>query len=106
VQNTARRLPFRDPAAQLRALYMDLLRNQSHFDEFRHLLALYHPADVNGEKESSRANEVRERLNDRIRAWLGADIDDLTPSQVLQWRAVVVEERFSGTRDAFRFGAP
>ncbi len=106
MQNVARKLPFRDPAAQLRALYMDLLRNQTHFEEFRHLLALYHPTDVEGDVENTRANEVRERLNERIRTWLRADIDDLTPQQVLQWRAVVVEERFSGTRDAFRFRAP
>ncbi len=74
---------------------MVLLRNQDHFDEFKHLLALYHPGGVSeGGQETSAAREVRRRLNDRIERWLGMEIEELGPGQVLQWRAIVVEERF------------
>lgn len=83
-----------DPHAQLRALYMSLLTRQEHFDEFKQLLALY---DVSGstDDEPAEASEVRARLNARIRAWIGGRFDGLSVVQVLQWRAIVVEERFN-----------
>jgi hypothetical protein len=84
-----------DPHAQLRALYLSLLTHQEHFDEFKQLLALY---DVTPEAmacEPEGACAVRDRLNDRIRAWVGDDFDGLSAAQVLQWRAIVVEERFN-----------
>lgn len=106
MNNSAKSLPCRDPNAELRALYMDLLRNQSHFDEFHHLLALYQPSDVTpAGSETDRAREVRRRLNDRIREWLAMDIEGLTACQVLQWRAIVVEDCFGSNRPAVRSGA-
>lgn len=105
MNNIAKRIPRRDPNTELRALYMDLLRNQSHFDEFHHLLALYHPTDVSETgSETDRALEVRCRLNDRIREWLAMDIEGLTSCQVLQWRAIVVEDRFGTNRPTVRKG--
>lgn len=99
--SAAARQTFRDPNVQLRALYMDLLRNQSHFDEFKHLLALYHPKGVDEQgRETPSASEIRHRLNERIRNWLAMEIEGLTPEQVLQWRAIVVEERFGTGRPA------
>ena len=38
---------------------------------------------------------MRDRLNQRIRAWVGADFDGLSARQTLQWRAIIVEERFN-----------
>lgn len=74
---------------------MTLLRSQERFDEFKHLLALYHPEGVDAlGDESPTAAEVRRRLNDRIEAWLGMEIEPLGPAQVLQWRAIVVEGRY------------
>ena len=80
---------------QLRALYQALLFNQDCFDEFKRLLVLYdfHAPDV--DDEPSHAVAVRERLNERIRSWVGGSFESLTPSQVLQWRAIIVEERFA-----------
>jgi hypothetical protein len=102
---SAEKLTFRDPNVQLRALYMDLLRNQSHFDEFKHLLALYHPDGVSVDgTETASAREVRERLNDRIQCWLATPIDTLSPAQVLQWRTIVVEERFGSAHTQTRSG--
>lgn len=88
----AKKLPCRDPRAQLRALYAHLLRHQEHFEEFKHLLALYR---LDAKPESSASIAVRGRLNERIRAWLHMDTDDLTPEQVLQWRGIVVEDQFA-----------
>jgi hypothetical protein len=84
-----------DPHAQLRALYQALLSNQECFDEFKRLLALYDldPRDV--EEEPAEAFEVRSRLNERIRTWIDGQFDGLSATQVLQWRAIVVEERFN-----------
>ena len=41
------------------------------------------------------ATLVRARLNSRISEWLGDPFDALTAEQLLQWRAIVVEERFN-----------
>jgi hypothetical protein len=84
-----------DPHAQLRALYQALLSNQECFDEFKRLLALYDldPRDV--EEEPAEAFEVRAKLNERIRTWIDGQFDGLSATQVLQWRAIVVEERFN-----------
>ena len=82
-----------DPHAQLRALYRSLLEKQEHFDEFKRLLALY---DVNGESEEpAEAAALRARLNERIREWVSGPFDGLSAAQALQWRAIVVEERFN-----------
>lgn len=84
-----------DPHAQLRALYLSLLQHQEHFDEFKQLLALYSVAPEQGDDEPEEAAEIRARLNGRIRAWVGGFFDGLSAVQVLQWRAIVVEERFN-----------
>ena len=82
-----------DPHAQLRALYQTLLSHQDRFDEFKHLLSLY--SVEAGDEESSEAREVRERLNERVREWVGGVFEGLSVIQMLQWRAIVVEERFN-----------
>jgi hypothetical protein len=85
-----------DPHAQLRALYQALLSNQECFDEFKRLLQLYDfvPAAADDE-ETAEALAVRERLNRRIRSWIGGEFDGLSTRQTLQWRAIIVEERFN-----------
>jgi hypothetical protein len=84
-----------DPHAQLRALYLSLLTHQEHFDEFKQLLALYEVTPEVMTSEPDGASEVRDRLNERIRAWIGGPFEGLSAAQVLQWRAIVVEERLN-----------
>jgi hypothetical protein len=84
----------RDPHSQLRALYRALLERQSNFDEFKQLLALY-PVTQDGTDESEEAHLIRQRLNGRISDWLGGSFEGLNVIQLLQWRAIVVEERFN-----------
>jgi hypothetical protein len=91
--NTTR--TYVDPHAQLRALYLSLLTHQEHFDEFKQLLALYDVEPEVMDEEPADAGLVRSRLNERIRAWVGGPFDGLSVAQVLQWRAIVVEERFN-----------
>ncbi len=83
-----------DPHAQLRALYQALLSNQESFDEFKRLLQLYDFDPRQVEEEPAEAAAVRQRLNERIRGWVG-DFDGLSARQTLQWRAIIVEERFN-----------
>jgi len=88
--------PPTDPHAQLRALYMSLLEDQAHFDEFKHLLALYCVSpDWQGSEEPEEAAAVRAQLNERIRAWIGGRFEGLSATQVLLWRTIVVEERLN-----------
>lgn len=84
-----------DGHAQLRSLYLSLVTNQDHFDEFKQLLALYDLAPEGVEREPQDATHVRTLLNERIRCWVGGNFDGLSSAQVLQWRAIVVEERFN-----------
>jgi len=84
-----------DPHAQLRRLYLTLLQEQNHFDEFKQLLALY-PTEVE-DVESDDAREVRARLNLRITTWLDGGFDGLSATQVALWRSIVVEERINVT---------
>jgi hypothetical protein len=86
-------VPPRDHRSQIRALYRSLLERQSNFDEFKALLALYPPTLAPNGQESAEATLVRARLNSRISEWLGDPFDALTAEQLLQWRAIVVEER-------------
>ena len=86
-----------DPHAQLRALYRSLLTKQEYFDEFKRLLALYQVNSDELDAEPEEAALVRARLNDRIREWVGGSFDGLSAAQTLQWRAIVVEERFNVT---------
>lgn len=87
--------PSIDPHAQLRALYISLLDNHAHFEEFKRLLALYDvkPDQLDEEPEDARA--VRELLNTKISGWLRGDFDGLSAVQTLQWRVILVEERFN-----------
>jgi hypothetical protein len=84
-----------DPHAQLRALYQALLSSQECFDEFKRLLQLYDFDPREMEREPAEAAEIRVKLNDRIRAWVGGSFDGLSATQTLQWRAIIVEERFN-----------
>jgi hypothetical protein len=82
------------PHAQLRALYLSLLQHQEHFDEFKQRLALYKVApEASSEPED--AAKVRDELNQVIQTWVGGVFEGLSAAQVLQWRAIVVEERFN-----------
>ena len=84
-----------DPHAQLRSLYMALLSRQENFDEFKQLLALYPTLrSDDAAKESTDASGIRSRLNDRIREWVGP-FDGLSAAQMLQWRTIVVDERYN-----------
>jgi hypothetical protein len=87
---------------QLRALYQALLFNQDCFDEFKRLLVLYELDPECAEDEPADASAVRERLNERIRGWVGGRFDALTATQVLQWRAIIVEERFNAAASPWR----
>ena len=84
-----------DPHAQIRALYLSLLTHQERFDEFKQLLALYDVLPERHDREPDDAAQVRDLLNARIRAWVGGRFDGLSAAQVLQWRAIVVEERLN-----------
>lgn len=84
-----------DPHVQLRALYASLLTHQEHFDEFKQLLAMYDVSPELSDSEPADAASVRDRLNDKIRSWVGGPFDGLSAAQVLQWRAIVVEERLN-----------
>jgi hypothetical protein len=86
--------PVNDPHTQLRRLYTSLLEEQSRFDEFKQLLALY---PVGEEDESDQAGQVRARLNGRINEWLCGRFDGLSAAQVVLWRSIVVEERINLT---------
>lgn len=84
-----------DPHSQLRALYQALLSSQDYFDEFKRMLQLYNVDPRELDDEPSEAAVIREKLNDRIRSWVGAQFAGLSATQMLQWRAIVVEERFN-----------
>lgn len=84
-----------DPHSQLRALYRSLLERQSNFDEFKQLLSLYPVQEADAADETVEAAQIREHLNSRISSWVGGSFDGLDVVQLLQWRAIVVEERFN-----------
>jgi hypothetical protein len=85
----------RDPHDQLRALYRSLLERQSNFDEFKQLLSLYPESVSDNTTESEEAAYIRARLNFRISEWIDGRFDGLSVDQVLQWRNIVVEERYN-----------
>jgi hypothetical protein len=85
----------RDPHDQIRALYRSLLERQSNFDEFKQLLSLYPPSVSDTAPEPEEAAHIRARLNFRISEWVDGNFDGLSVIQVLQWRNIVVEERFN-----------
>lgn len=81
--------------AQLRTLYLSLLGDPARYSEFKQLLALY-PLAVESEgdgDEPDDASSARLRLNETVRVWVGERFEGFSASQVLQWRAIVVEER-------------
>jgi hypothetical protein len=84
----------RDPHQQLRRLYISLLEDQNHFDEFKQLLALYEIGE-DASEESPEAIDIRNKLNARIREWIGPDFDGLSAAQTVLWRNIVVEERIN-----------
>ncbi len=83
-----------DAHSQLRALYRSLLDDEGNYHEFKQLLALY-PSEPAAASEDGEAALLRERLNDKIREWVGGTFDGLSVMQVLLWRSIVVEERFN-----------
>jgi hypothetical protein len=84
-----------DPHSQLRALYQALLSSQEYFDEFKRMLQLYSVDPLRVDDEPTEAAAIRQKLNHRIRSWVGAQFGGLSATQMLQWRAIVVEERFN-----------
>jgi hypothetical protein len=84
-----------DPHAQLRALYIALLEHQEYFDEFKHLLSCYPLPQEQLDEEPAESARVRSVLNGKIRSWLACPFNDLSVSQVLQWRAILVDERLN-----------
>ena len=84
-----------DPHSQLRALYQALLSSQEYFDEFKRMLQLYTVDPHQVDDEPTEAAAIRQKLNDRIRAWVGNQFVGLSATQMLQWRVIVVEERFN-----------
>ena len=84
-----------DPHSQLRALYQALLSSQDYFDEFKRMLQLYSVDPQHIDEEPMEAAAIRQRLNDRIRSWVGNQFVGLSATQMLQWRVIVVEERFN-----------
>jgi hypothetical protein len=84
-----------DPHAQLRALYCALLEHQEYFDEFKHLLSQYPIPHEPMDDEPSESARVRTILNAKIRSWVSGPFSDLSVAQVLQWRAIVVDERLN-----------
>jgi hypothetical protein len=84
-----------DPHAQVRALYGALLEREDRFHEFKRALALYDLKSDEVENEPADAAALRQRLNERIRTWLPVPFDGISPVQMLQWRAIIVEERFN-----------
>jgi hypothetical protein len=84
-----------DPHTQVRALYRALLENEERFHQFKRTLALYDVHAEEIEQEPPTAMALRERLNDQIRSWVHVPFDGISAVQMLQWRAIVVEERFN-----------
>ena len=87
--------PRIDPHAQVRALYTALLENEERYHEFKRQLALYDVKVDQIEEEPATAAALRERLNQRIKTWLSVPFDGISAQQMLQWRAILVEERFN-----------
>ena len=84
-----------DPHTQVRALYRALLESEERFHQFKRALALYDVRADEIEQEPPAAAALRERLNDQIRSWVHVPFDGISAVQMLQWRAIVVEERFN-----------
>jgi hypothetical protein len=84
-----------DPHAQIRALYGALLENEERFHEFKRHLALYDLRADQVDEEPAEAAALRHRLNQRIQSWLPIPFDGISAVQMLQWRAIIVEERFN-----------
>ncbi len=76
---------------QVRALYRALLESQLHFDEFKALLARY-PRVRGASDEPEPAARVRAEVNARISGWLDGDFEGLSVVEVLQWKAIVLDE--------------
>ncbi len=84
-----------DPHTQVRALYRALLEHEDRFHEFKRTLALYSVGAEQIDEEPADAAMLRQRLNERIRSWVQVPFDGISAVQMLQWRAIVVEERFN-----------
>jgi hypothetical protein len=87
--------PQTDPHTQLRALYSTLLQNEEYFHEFKRMLQLYDVGVDQVANEPPEATALRDALNGKIRSWVAVPFDGISATQMLQWRAIVVEERFN-----------
>ena len=87
-----------NPHTEIRALYSALIESEERFREFKRHLALY---DLNPDlvdEEPPRAAAVRQRLNERIQTWVAGPFAGISVVEMLQWRAIIVEERFNVVR--------
>jgi hypothetical protein len=84
-----------DPHPQLPELYLSLLTHRERFHELKRLLAHYDLTADQLDAEPVDAAFVREHLNERIRVWIGPQFTGLNAAQTLQWRGIIVEERFN-----------
>lgn len=91
-----------DTQTQLRALYVTLLEHQEHYDEFKQLLSLYAMPPEMVEEESADSARVRATINNKIRSWVAGPFNDLSVSQIVQWRAIVVDERLNVTTSPWK----
>ncbi len=87
--------PVLDPHIRLRLIYHLLMSCPERAREFRSLLRLYDCRPEQADAEPPEAAFIRRRLNERIRAWIGRQFDELSVVETLEWRAILVEGRFA-----------
>lgn len=80
--------------AQLRALYQFLLHGEERYDRFKELLSMYPPDLVQHDAQHC-ALLTGELVNATLRDWVGERFQALSAADLLLWRAIVVEERFT-----------
>jgi hypothetical protein len=80
------------PTDQLRAIYLKLMIDHDHFDEFRAILASY-PLIADEAEESEYATGIRLLATERAREWTGIHIERLSSAQMLVLRDVLVDQR-------------
>jgi hypothetical protein len=84
-----------DPHTQIRALYTLLIEKEECFHEFKRALSLYDASDGGGDQESPEAAALRASLNEKIQSWVHVPFSGISAQQMLQCRAIFVDERFN-----------